>query len=500
MTGSAAGHTPPPKSGGGLPRLGAQKPGFSYTVENTAAHTETRVLRPIIRKRGSINLTARSWKERLFYTKQPADDRSRLRAVLDNLILHLHPTRVPAPAIRFTYTWGLGGIAAVLSVLLGLTGVMLMFRYEPTVDRAYSSIQVLEAEVVFGSLIRSVHHWSASALVVVACLHLVRVFLTGGFKKGRFVNWLIGIGLLLLTLIFNFTGYLLPWDQLSYWAMTVSTAMIGYLPWIGETVRHLVLAGPEVGQGTLSNFYALHVALLPAVGAVALGYHFWRVRKDGGISQPVRKQGQQVERVTTIPHLLRKEIAVAAVVITTVMIWGMLIPAPLGELANPNHPPSPAKAAWYFVGLQELLLHMDPLAFIVLACVVLAGMVLLPRWDRHDGNIGVYFRSSVGRRAAFFGGLVSAYAVPLLIVADEFWINLPAMLPQWPAIISNGLIPLLFILAGLTTIYCIARWVLKANHSEALVGIFTCVAAGLVVLTIIGIYFRGPSMALVLPF
>ena len=108
-------------------------------------------------------------------------------------------------------------------LLLGLTGVMLMFRYEPTVDRAYSSIQALEAEVVFGSLIRSVHHWSASALVVVACLHLVRVFLTGGFKKGRFVNWLIGIGLLLLTLIFNFTGYLLPWDQLAYWAMTVST-------------------------------------------------------------------------------------------------------------------------------------------------------------------------------------------------------------------------------------------------------------------------------------
>jgi quinol-cytochrome oxidoreductase complex cytochrome b subunit len=447
-----------------------------------------------------MNSFDKSWKERLLYTPQPADDRSRLRAILDSLILHLHPTRVPASAIRFTYTWGLGGIATVLAALLGLTGVMLMFRYEPTVDRAYSSIQVLEAEVVFGSLIRSIHHWAASALVVVAFLHLVRVFLTGGFKKGRFVNWLIGIGLLLLTLIFNFTGYLLPWDQLAYWAMTVSTTMIGYVPLIGETVKHLVLAGPEVGQGTLSNFYALHVALLPAVGVIALGYHFWRVRKDGGISQPVRKEGQRVERVTTIPYLLRKEIAVAAVVIVACVLWGMCVPAPLGELANPNHPPSPAKAAWYFVGLQELLLHMDPLAFIVLACVVLAGMLLLPRWDRHDEDIGVYFRSHVGRRTAILGSLVSVYVVPLLVVADEFWLNLPAMLPQLPVIISNGLIPLSFILAGLTVIYCIARWLLKANHSEALVGVFACVMVGLVVLTIIGNFFRGPSMALVLPF
>jgi quinol-cytochrome oxidoreductase complex cytochrome b subunit len=443
--------------------------------------------------------TLRSWKERLLYTAQP-DDRVRLRAVLDSLILHLHPARVPVAAIRFTYTWGLGGISAVLVLLLAVTGVMLMFRYEPTVDRAYFSIQMLEAEVVFGSLIRAIHHWSATLLVVAAFLHLVRVFLTGGFKQGRFVNWLIGIGLLLLVLLFNFTGYLLPWDQLAYWAMTVSTTMLGYIPWFGETIRHLVLAGPEVGQGTLSNFYAFHVALLPVVGAAALGYHFWRVRKDGGISQPVRQEGQRVERVTTIPHLLRKEIAVGAFVIAAVVIWGMLIPAPLGELPNPNHPPSPAKAAWYFVGLQELLLHMDPLAFIVLVGIVLAGTVLLPRWDRHDENIGVYFRSPAGRRAAVMGILVSTYLVPLLVVADEYWINLPAMLPDWPVIISNGLVPLVLVLGGLAALYCCARWILKANRSEALVGLFACVMAGLIVLTIIGNFFRGPSMALVLPF
>ncbi len=428
------------------------------------------------------------------------DDRSRLRAVLDSLILHLHPARVPAAAIRFTYTWGLGGISTVLAIILVLTGVLLMFRYEPTVDRAYSSIQALEAEVTFGSLFRAIHRCSATLLIITTFLHLVRVFLSGGFKQGRFVNWLIGIALLVLVLFFNFTGYLLPWDQLAYWAMTVSTTMIGYIPLIGKTVSRFVLAGPEVGQGTLSNFYALHVALLPVLLALVLGYHFWRVRKDGGISQPVRKDGQRVQRLTTIPHLVRKEIAVAALVTTVVVLWGMLVPAPLGELANPNQPPSPAKAAWYFVGLQELLLHMDPRAFIILAGIVMVGMVLLPRWDRQDENIGIYFRSPVGRRVALVSACLSLYLVPLLVVADEYWINLPAMLPQWPVIISNGLLPVLFILAGLAAIYYGARWGLKANHSEALVGLFTCVMVGLLVLTIIGNFFRGPGMALVLPF
>ena len=446
-------------------------------------------------------LPIKSLKERIFYTSQPREDeRSRLRAVLDSLVLHLHPTRVPAAALRFTYTWGLGGISTVLAIMLGITGVLLMFRYEPTVERAYLSIQTLETEVMFGSLIRAIHHWSATLLVIAAFLHLVRVFLTGGFKQGRATNWLLGIGLMLLVLLFNFTGYLLPWDQLSYWAMTVSTTMLGYIPWVGEAIRQTVLAGSEVGQGTLSNFYALHVALLPLLMALGLGYHFWRVRKDGGISQPVRQEGERTERVTTIPHLVRRELAAAAVVITGIIIWGMLMPAPLDELANPNHPPSPAKAAWYFMGLQEMLLHIDPLAFMVLVIVVLAGMLILPRWDRQDENIGIYFRSAAGRRAALVGALSGLYLVPLMVVADEYWVNLPAMLPAWPVLISNGLVPLLSILGVLAAIYYGARWRLKANHSEALVGLFAFVMVGLVMLTIIGIFFRGPSMALALPF
>ncbi len=364
--------------------------------------------------------STRKWIDRLL-PREAADAayRSRIKSVLDSLILHVHPTRVPKAAIRFTYTWGLGGIAATLAFLLALTGVLLMFRYEPTVDRAYSSIQALESQVVFGSLIRGIHHWSANLLVIVAFLHLFRVFFTGGFKKGRALNWVIGIGLLVLVLLFNFTGYLLPWDQLAYWGITVVTSLISYVPALGRELSSALLAGPEVGQGALSNFYALHVAALPATAALALVYHFWRVRKDGGISQPELKDGEESEKVTTVPNLVRRELAVMAVVIASMVVWSMFVAAPLGEMANPLRSPNPAKAAWYLAGFQELLLHMDTLAAIILVVSMLAVMVVLPLLDRTHGNIGVYFRSKVGQRSAVMGLILGLDLVPLLVLADE---------------------------------------------------------------------------------
>ena len=152
------------------------------------------------------------------------DNRNYLQLAANNIILHLHPSRVSAASLRFTYTWGLGGIAATLTLMLMMTGILLMFRYEPTVGQAYTSIKTLETEVMFGALVRAIHHWSANLLLIVACLHLARVFLTGGFKRGRTSTWVSGMGLLLLVVVFNFTGYLLPWDQLAYWAVTVSAS------------------------------------------------------------------------------------------------------------------------------------------------------------------------------------------------------------------------------------------------------------------------------------
>ena len=194
------------------------------------------------------------WKKIFYTTQVKTDDTSNVRAVLNNAILHLHPTHVPASALRFTYTWGLGGISAVLAVLLGLTGLLLMFRYDASIDRAHLSLQILETQVIFGSLIRAIHHWSANLLVITTFLHLLRVFFTGGYKKGRTANWLIGVALLVIVLAFNFTGYLLPWDQLAYWAITVSTSLLAYIPIVGKQISAFLLGGPHGRPGHPAQF------------------------------------------------------------------------------------------------------------------------------------------------------------------------------------------------------------------------------------------------------
>ncbi len=425
-------------------------------------------------------------------------ERNRMRAVMNNLVLHLHPAKVPAPALKLTYTWGLGGLSALLVLILISTGVLLMFRYDASVERAYTGVQYLETQVFFGSMLRSVHHWAGNLLLITAFLHMVRVFATGGYKKGRGLNWLVGLTLLLLVVAFNFTGYLLPWDQLAYWAVTVATSLLGYIPLAGDAISNFLLAGPEVGQGTLRNFYAIHVALLPAIIVLVMTYHFWRVRKDGGISQPERKE--RVAKLTTIPHLVQIELAAAVTLVTALLLWAMFVPAPLEALANPAHPPNPAKAAWYFLGLQELLLHMHPLAALILPGLIFAGLALVPWWEKREDDIGVYFRSQKGARAAVAAALLGLFLPPALVALDEFWVDLPGWLPWLPSFISNGIIPLALTLAGLAAIYAGFRRVLRANHSEATLGLFIFLFVSLITLTIIGVFFRGPNMALVLTF
>ena len=181
-----------------------------------------------------------------------------MRTVVNNAILHLHPVTVPKPALRFSYTWGLGGISVFLGLLLGISGVLLMFRYDASVENAYTSIQYLETQVAFGALIRNIHHWSANLLVVTSFLHLIRVFLTGGYKKGRALNWALGLFLLTLVLAFNFTGYLLPWDQLAYWAITVGTSLLSYVPLVGTAVS---------GKRSTSHSRPCHANVSAAAGA-----------------------------------------------------------------------------------------------------------------------------------------------------------------------------------------------------------------------------------------
>jgi quinol-cytochrome oxidoreductase complex cytochrome b subunit len=426
-------------------------------------------------------------------------ERNRMKAVMNNVILHLHPTRVPAPALKFTYTWGLGGLSALLVIILISTGILLMFRYDASVERAYTSIQLLETQVMFGSMLRAVHHWSGNLLIITVFLHMLRVFFTGSYKKGRGVNWMVGIILFLIVISFNFTGYLLPWDQLAYWAITVATSLLGYIPIIGGVISDFLLGGPEVGQAALRNFYAIHVAVLPATILLVMTYHFWRIRKDGDISQP--ETARKAPKLTTIPYLVQIELAAAVTLIAGVFLWAMTMPAPLEALANPAHPPNPAKAAWYFLGLQELLLHMHPLAALMLPTLILIALALVPFWDKKsEGAIGVYFRSQPGKRVAAVAALLGLILPPILILLDEFWVDFPAWLPSLPTIISNGVIPVLLTLGGLGLIYAAFRKWFKANHSEAALGLFLFLFVSLVMLTITGIFFRGPNMALIWPF
>ena len=220
----------------------------------------------------------------------PTDDRGRMRMVMDSLILHIHPSKVEVRTLRFTYTWGLGGLSALLAMILGFTGILLQMNYTPSPAQAYQDILNLQSNVWFGALIRNLHHWSANLMIVVAVLHLLRVFFTGGHRRPRELNWILGVIMLLLVLASNFTGYLLPWDQLAFWAITVGTSILSYIPLIGEWLTRLLLGGPEVGAATLLNFYSLHISIIPLSIFGLMSFHFWRVRKDGGLTVPMVRQ------------------------------------------------------------------------------------------------------------------------------------------------------------------------------------------------------------------
>ena len=226
--------------------------------------------------------------------------RNRSLAVLANVWLHLHPVRVPLHAIRVRYTWCMGGITFLMYLLTVVTGVVLMFYYRPVGEYAYADIKYLQHDIPFGMLVRNMHRWAAHAMVIAVWLHMFRVFLTGSYKPPREFNWVVGVLLLTFTLLLSFTGYLLPWDQLAMWAVTVGTNMARATPllghegpfaeWVGVTARYdarsALIGGSLVGPPALLRFYVLHCIFIPIVASVLLILHFWRVRKDGGISGP----------------------------------------------------------------------------------------------------------------------------------------------------------------------------------------------------------------------
>lgn len=211
----------------------------------------------------------------------PETARTRSLAVMSNVFLHLHPTSIRRSSLRITYTLCLGGLTFFFFVGLTVSGVLLMFYYVPSVTQAYGNMKDLETSVNLGMLFRNLHRWGAHAMVLAVLLHMARVLYTRAYKPPREFNWVVGVLLLLLTLILSFSGYLLPWDQLAYWGITVGTNVGGAAPVIGKFIRFLMLGGYDVGQNSLIRFYTLHIAALPLVAAVLMAVHFWRIRKDG---------------------------------------------------------------------------------------------------------------------------------------------------------------------------------------------------------------------------
>jgi quinol-cytochrome oxidoreductase complex cytochrome b subunit len=223
----------------------------------------------------------------IFRSGYPNTPRNQMLVVATNVFLHLHPTRIHKTHVKITHTYCLGGLSFFLFLGLTVTGVLLMFYYVPSVERAYSDIAALETNVRYGSLMRNMHRWMAHGMVLTVLLHMMRVFYTGAYKPPREFNWVVGVILLILTLLLSFTGYLLPWDQLALWAITVGTNMVGSAPVLGDSVVFVLRGGFEVGPNALIRFYTLHVIGLPLVAAIFMAVHFWRIRRDGGMARPL---------------------------------------------------------------------------------------------------------------------------------------------------------------------------------------------------------------------
>ncbi len=412
---------------------------------------------------------------------RPRSDRESGDAIVANFVLHWFPAKVARASLAWGYSFWLGTASAALLLLLVLSGLPLLFLYVPSVERAYASVKDIEYVVTFGAWIRSVHRISAHLMVAVVFLHLVRVFLTGAYKNAagggqrRERNWVIGVAMLLLTLFLSFTGYLLPWDQLASWAVTVGTNIASSIPLVGPQLRELMIGGREIEQATLIRFYVLHVIVLPGGLGALFAYHMWRIRKDGGLAvsdhdgqaahphpEPVvptktysllgvaRGQSPVIRAsaleapdttVNAVPDLTRRAAIVTLGTIAIVSILAVIIRSPLEEPANALLTPNPAKAPWYFLWLQEIVTDTT-------------------------------FRiGSFTLNGAFIGGVL----LPGLLLA---------LLTAWPWLDRSPA-------------RAAGRWFPASRRRQT--GVFLLIVLGILILTFVGMFMRGPYWQLFWP-
>jgi quinol-cytochrome oxidoreductase complex cytochrome b subunit len=409
------------------------------------------------------------------WTWAPRSEREAGEAIVRNLWLHWFPNKVTTRSASWSYSFWLGTATASLFLILVVTGVLLMFFYVPSVERAYWSMKDIQFAVSFGWLLRNQHRWSAHLMVGATFLHMARVFLTGAYRGARSVNWLVGIGLLLATLLLSFTGYLLPWDQLAFWAVTVGTNIAQEAPVVGESLRFFLLGGTQIEQATLLRFYVLHVVALPVLVLLLFAYHMWRVRKDGGLAaiEPLRRErarrttvpspsksysvfgiarGVTIQTLTSTdleeedvafssPELARRIALVFLLVFNLTLVLSVFFGAPLEEAANPAVTPNPAKAPWYFLWLQELVasttVHLGGYTLsgglvggIVVPGVLLAVAAVWPFLDRSPGTAeGVWLARERRLQNAVFL-LISLVIIGLILVG--VYLRGPSWGLYWP--------------------------------------------------------------------
>ncbi len=280
---------------------GKKSPGLLEQIKE-----DVKALPKVLREKGKEELQGLKEPEKtqlfrsVFRVKHEDTPRSRALSVLTNVFFHLHPAKINRDAVRYSYTWGMGGITFYLFIVLTFTGVLLMYYYHPTKVQAFRDILYLEHDVPFGKLLRNMHRWAAHLMIIAVWLHMFRVFMTGSYKRPREFNWCVGVILMVLTLLLSFTGYLLPDDQLGFWAVTVGTNMARATPLLGtegplgpqlhmtpfNDVRFALLGGSIVDANALLRAYIWHCIAIPLIASIFMGVHFWRVRKDGGISGP----------------------------------------------------------------------------------------------------------------------------------------------------------------------------------------------------------------------
>ena len=423
-----------------------------------------------------------------------------------NFFLHIHANRVHVHSMKPTYTFGLGIMLGFLFLIMLFTGVILMIYYTPSVETAYQSVKDIVNVVPGGRIIRNMHRWASQGMVIVVFLHLLRVFYTGSYLGNRSLNWVIGVVLLIITLLSNCSGYLLPWDQLAYWAVTIGsniaasarelTDLLGITNVFdpGGFLKKLLIGGETVGQPALSRFFTLHVILLPVSMLILLGIHFWRIRKDGGLSRPVRyaEDKGSTNKWYAWPVLMWTELGLLLLVVVGVLFIALVADAPLLEQANPSFPENPAKSPWYFLGIQELVSYSAFAGGLLIPLLYLVFLFSIPYRDREDKYVGLWFSGKSGFRVVWRSAAFSFLLVVLqLIVIIRFgWLRdwFPGI-SQWfvmlinPATITGGA----FIM--------MAEIIRRRRQSSrmAALALFTSTFMALVIFTVVGIWFRGPN-------